>query len=1133
MSLRLICGRAGTGKSEFCFQEIAQKIKQNQTKKIYIITPEQFSLTTEKKLLAELSEKSVTKAEVLTFKRMAYRIATEVGGKTKIALSSSGKAMLLYQILAENKEKLKFLGKTEKNIEILDKQITEFKKHHVTIEMLKQCYEEEQDLYRKAKIEDVMYIYKQYEEKLQNNYIDENDDLTLLAENLPYAPMFQDVDIYLDEFVGFTKQEYNIIEKLLTVSKQISITITTDNLDMMTNRDTDIFYSNKQTADKLLFLAKKQNVALEKTIFLTTLHRLKNKELEHIEKNLYGIPAEKYEKKPEHLHLFLASNPYTEIEEVAKQITYLVKEKHYAFQDIGIITKNLECYGNLCKVILPTYGIATFIDEKKEVSQNSLLKYMISILEIFSKNWSYESMFHYIKTGFLENIDWEDIYLLENFCIKWGIKGNKWIQGDWDFEEIHEENREKLERIQNVRKQIVEPLWELKQSLAGVKTVEQITRNMYQFLLKQNIPQILEEKRKKQEEKGNLEIANEYETAWNLLMQMWDEMVMIFGKERITFEKYIQLLQVGLNDTGLGKIPATQDEVVVGDIDRTRSHKMRAIFIVGLNDGIFPEVHKNEGFFNNQDREVFKQKGIELAKGTTEQLYESNFNIYKAFTTAEEELYLTYPSSNIEGATLRPSLFITKIKKLFPHLQEQSDMIQKRYLLLNERVTFEELIENIRILQEEGEMPNIWYEVYTYFKQQPQWQQKLGNALEALTYTNIPHNLTKENVEHLYGNTMQTSVSKLEQYRECPYSFFLKYGLRLSEKNNFKIQPIDTGNFMHEVIENFFSRIEEEKIPVKNITQEQLETYIHQIIQEELQYKKNYILNSSKKYTVLVIRLEKLLIKSMQYILQSLQNSDFEIYASELEFKKGKQYEPIQISLENGKKVELIGKIDRVDLATIPGEKEEKYIRIIDYKSSIKDLDFNEIYAGVQLQLLTYLDATCKIEEMLPAGVLYFSLIEPIIKAEKAMTEEQIEMKIKENFKMHGIILADIKIVKMMDNTLQTGKSQVIPVYVDKEGNISNKMSNVVTKEQFAMLQKYTLQVIRQIATEMLKGDISLAPMYHMKTKRTPCDYCAYKTICNFKNGQGNNGYQYIPNREKDEVLNKIKKELVDETKNV
>ena len=303
------------------------------------------------------------------------------------------------------------------------------------------------------------------------------------------------------------------------------------------------------------------------------------------------------------------------------------------------------------------------------------------------------------------------------------------------------------------------------------------------------------------------------------------------------------------------------------------------------------------------------------------------------------------------------------------------------------------------------------------------------------------------------------------------------------------------------------------------LSEKETEEIISEIIDEKLKITKNYIFTSTDKYKVLTRRLKRVILKSMKYILESLKDSDFEVFGNELEFKKGKEYEPIKLELEDGKRVEITGKIDRIDLAKTS---DGNYIRIIDYKSSVKNIDLNEVYAGLQLQLLTYLDATCKIEEMLPAGVLYFSLIDPIIKSDKYMTDEQIELELKKKFKMNGIILADVKVVKMMDKKLDSGASNLIPAYIDKEGNLSKK-SNAVTKEQFEDLQKYTAKIIKEISQEILSGDISLKPYYNIKTKKKPCDYCEYKSICQFDAGQNENNYNYISKMEKDDILNKIR----------
>ena len=255
MSLRLICGRAGTGKSDFCFQEIKDNIKASE--KIYIITPEQFSFTAEQKLLEKLEVGSSIKAEVVTFARMSYRVMQEVENTNKQQLSKAGKAMVIYDILEKEKKNLTFLGKSSKNIELVLTQLTELKKHSVSLEMLKQTTEKLKNRYLQEKLKDIINIYDKEQSIIKDKYIDENEKLDILVQQLSKTDMFKNKIIYIDEFTGFTKQEYKIIEELLKIAKQVTITITTDNLDMQTQMENDIFYSNKQTAEKLLYIERK------------------------------------------------------------------------------------------------------------------------------------------------------------------------------------------------------------------------------------------------------------------------------------------------------------------------------------------------------------------------------------------------------------------------------------------------------------------------------------------------------------------------------------------------------------------------------------------------------------------------------------------------------------------------------------------------------------------------------------------------------------------------------------------------------------------------------------------------------------------------------------------------------------
>ncbi len=1113
MGLRIIYGRAGTGKSEYCYNEIA---KTNED--IIIITPEQFSFTAETKLMEKIKTQAVLNAEVITLSRMAYRVKNEIGEKNKTNLSNCGKAMLIYSILNNKRKELKFLGKTDENIELVETAITEFKKHGINVEKIKQEIEAQEDIYLKNKLQDMYLIYGEFEKQISGKYIDETDLLTILAENVDKVDQFKGKTVYIDEFSGFTNQEYEVIKKLIKISKQVTITICTDELHEIKKPDTDIFYSNQVTINKILDIAKQCTVKVEE-IKLEETHRYRTSELKHLESNLYENRYKKYEEKVKNIEMFLAKNQYSELEKVANMILKLVREKNYRYKDITIITKNISTYANLARAIFAQYGIPIFIDENRDLSQNIVIQYVLSILEVFSKNWSYDAIFNYIKTGFLD-IDEDDIFKIEKYCLKWGITHNKWKK-EFVYGKQEEKDKSEIERLEEIRKNIVNPLIKLKEEINKNSTAENISKQIYQFLIEQNIEEKINEKIQNLMDIGQIDIANEYKNSIKTIIEILDEIVLVFKDDKITIDKYVKILKVGFKNSSLTKIPGTQDQVILGDTDRSRSHKVKAIFIIGLNDGNFPSVHKDEGFFNDIDRQKLKEDGIELAKGTIDLLYEDNFNIYKAFTTAEEKLCLLYSSSDMQGKSLRPSMLINKIKKIYPKIVEKSDIIESENEILNEIATYKKLINNINDLKEQNKMDDLWYYIYRYYENSEKWNARLENDLKGIDYTNKPEEIEKQNIEKLYGNKLTTSISKLEKHRSCPFSYYLKYGLKIKPQEQLKIQTINTGTFIHEIIDEFFTEIKEKGIELEQITDEEVEKVIDKIIDEKLGQGKNYIFTSTAKYKVLVLRLKRIIKKALKYIIETIVQSRFKVLGTELEFGEKGKYKPIILTLENGKQVEIIGKIDRIDTAQ---NEDGKYLRIIDYKSSIKNIDLNEVYAGIQIQLLTYLDAVCREEELQPAGILYFNMLEQIIKADKRMSPEKIEEKIKANFKMKGLILADVKVVKLHDKNLEKGQSSIIPAYIDKEGNLSSKKTNGVTKEQFADLQKYMYKIIKEISKEILEGNIELKPYY--KNKKTPCKYCEYKSICNFNMDGCENQYNYIDKKAKDEILGKIKDEI-------
>ncbi len=1088
MEFKLVYGRSGTGKSTYIYEDIKNKMKDN---KIFVIVPEQSNLMTEQNIFRFTKANTLMNTEVLTLSRMASRIEDELGGKLDVKLSKIGKSMLIYNLLGKYKSKLQFLGKTAKNVDTVSQLITEFKKHNIKIEDIKNL--EPTNKYQKLKLQDMLFLYEAYEQSISNKLIDENDRINRLIDGLDNSVLIDEACIYIDDFQGFTEQEFKIIDKIMNKCKELTVVSTIDELNTLTKPENDFYYFNKIFAMRLLEMAERRNANIEKVCLEKNL-RAKTEEMLFLEENFGKTNTEQFTKEVKNISISLTNDAYSELEDIAKQIANLVQNEGYRYNEISIITQNTESYAEDAKAIFQKYNIPIFVDEKKKLNQNIIMQFILSMLEIFQKNWSYDSVFAFIKSDLLK-IDESDIYLLENYCRKWGIKGKKWSK-----EFNYEAKNNVQDKLEVLRKNILAPLNKFKNEIDNNKTVNQMCKSLYNFLKDNEVDNVLNIQLEKI---GSAELIEEYQTSLKILMNILDEMVLIFDGENISFEKFKEMLQIGVDNSELGKIPMSQDMVILGDTERSRNHQIRILFVVGMNDGAFPKHSREEGFLNDEDRSFFRENGLSVAKDSMELLYDEQFNIYRTLTMPSEKLYISYCSTDSDGKSIRPSITIKKIKRLFPNLKEKSQIIQNNFLLANEKVAFEEALSKYKDFLEGKEISEDWIKLICYFYQKDSYQFEKMTA--GFYYTNKAEEIKEENIKRLYGNTLKTSVSRLENYRKCPFSFHLTYGLKLKERDDLKIEAVDTGSFMHEVIDKFFVYTSENNIDLKTIEEAEIQKIINNIIDEILQSSRYYIFNSTAKYRMLTKKLKKVVSKSISYIVYSLKYSDFKPVGNEVEFGKDGIYKPIVMELDNGNKVEITGKIDRMDIGKIDGN---SYVRIIDYKSSIKKLDMEQVEAGLQIQLITYLDAVTEQSAYLPSGVLYLGLIDTMKKFSKNMSDEAIELEIKKSFKMQGLILNDVKVIHAMDTKLETGSSDIIPVYVGKDGEISRSKSSVANRDDFERLQKSVKEIIKEISKEILKGKIDIKPYKYQQA--TGCDYCKYRTICMFDPTRKDNKYLYI-----------------------
>ncbi|MGL5245340.1 MAG: helicase-exonuclease AddAB subunit AddB [Sarcina sp.] len=1131
MGLRIIYGRAGTGKSHYCINQIKKKIKKGAKNKLVLIVPEQFTFQTENKMLNSIGEGYVLGAEVLSFKRLAYRVFNKYGGLNKNVMKDAGKSMLIYKILEDLSDDMSIFSGAAKQagfIDIISKTITEFKKYNINKEILDCIYDETIDENLKLKIQDLKLVFNTFNIKLHESYIDGEDQLDMLSDKLDICDMYDDAEIWIDEFTTFTPQQMNIILKLIKRAKNVNITLSIDEGNTL-GKDSDLFAATRSTERRLIRAIEENNLPFTGYISLNDdlPYKFKeNKELQHIERQIYAYPFKEYSGKNESVRLYKANNNYDEMEFVAKDILRLVREKEYRFKDIAIVCRNIDSYEKISTVIFNEYEIPYYIDKKMDVASNPLIVLITSAIDTITKNWTYENIFKYLKSG-LTGVEVEYIDILENYVLAHGIKGEKWKQ-EWHSlnsnalkkEEISEEDRNSLVLINEIREEVIKPLESFYNKCKGKKKLKELSMSLYEFLNEDlNVIERIDKVVEYFEEKKIQQKAKEYSQVLDILIEVLDQAVEVLGDEVMDLKEFSKILNVGLSKYEMGLIPISLDQVTVGDITRVKSNGAKALYIVGVNDGVLPSTNKDEGILSDKDREFLKNKGIDLASDTRGKMFEEQFLVYTALTIAEDYLVITYPLADFEGKSLRPSIVIHRLRKILPFVQEESESfksnlaLDKYYKVSSKNSTFNELIEALRRAYDNKSIEDYWSSVYACFEKDNIWVEKANRMFKGLTYTNLENNLSKEKIKKLYKDNkgrITLSVSRLEKYAQCPFAYYVQYGLKAKDRKIYEFSAPDLGSFMHEILDEFTNEIKERSLKWNDLNTERCREIINSLVDKHLEENKDSILNSSKRYTYFTDRFKRILTKAVTIITEQMKRSDFEIFKNEFAFGNSTDGNPIKIELPQGEEVYLTGRVDRIDTLNL---NEISYLRIIDYKSGSKKFDLNKLYNGLQIQLLVYLDALIKNSENIihnqayPGAILYFRVDDPIIKSDKDLSEEEIKEKVLKELKMDGLLLKDAEMVKCMDKELENGFSLIIPAKIKKDGELASSNS-LITREQFDILRAYVNEKIVEVCDGMINGNINIEPC--KESKNIVCEFCNYSHICQFDSSIVDNKYNII-----------------------
>ncbi|NLO97664.1 MAG: helicase-exonuclease AddAB subunit AddB, partial [Peptococcaceae bacterium] len=757
MSLRFIYGRAGSGKTHYCLQEIKQRLQQKATHPLVLLVPEQYTFQAERDLMEITGRGGLLEAEVLSFRRLAFRVFNEAGGLAYPHLQAAGKSMLIYKVLNRIKEELPLLAQSADRqgfVTTVSTLLTEFKRYNVTPQELEATQETVTDELLKNKLAELAVIYKEYQELLAKTYRDIDDDLTLAAVKLDAADLFQGAEIWIDGFSGFTPQEYALIAKLGHQAARINISLCTDSLQESEKKDEmDVFAPVKECYRRLIRLAAEEGLEIEKPVRLGdsgSLPRFSgSEELSHLERYFFAYPHTTFSEPTKDIALFSALNIFSEIEAAARDIIGLCRDRGLRYRDIAVITGDLANYGRLIEVIFKEYDIPFFLDRKIEITQNPLIKLILAMLDIFIENWSYEAVFRYLKTG-LAGIDKESIDRIENYVLACGIRGSQWTnkeKWDWSTEILPQGSNGisdfDLEEINQVRDIITAPLLAFRQKTKGRQRAVDICTALYEFLEEIGAFWQIEKKIEDFRLNGRLNLANEYAQIWNILMDVLDQTVEVLGEETMSIENFAKILKIGLDEYQVGLIPPSLDQVLVGNVDRSKSHKVKALYILGANDGLFPAAALEEGLLSDQDREALKKVGLELASDTKTKAFDEQFLIYRALTTASSYLRISWPLADSEGRSLRPSMVISRMRKLFPRIAESSDILSpaagsaEMDLIAGRLPAFRHLVAKIGQQELPAESKALWREVYRWYVQKEDFRPHCEALKSFLAYKNI------------------------------------------------------------------------------------------------------------------------------------------------------------------------------------------------------------------------------------------------------------------------------------------------------------------------------------------------------------------------------------------------------------
>lgn len=1113
MSLRFCFGPSGSGKSHRIYEEIMQRAAEEPGRNFLIIVPDQFTMQTQKDLVMRSDRDGILNIDVLSFGRLSHRILEEVGTKEMPVLDDTGKSLVLQKVAADLKEQLPAMGSLlhkQGYIHEVKSAISEFMQYGISTQDMDKLITSAQKRGALAmKLKDLKTLYRGFQDYIRDHFITTEETLDVLRRSLSKSKILKGSVVVFDGFTGFTPIQNRLIQELMRVCAETIVTVTIGVGEDPYKMDGEqkLFHLSKKTVADLEKLAAEAEVERGEDLFVKggPNRFAKAPALHYLEQNLFRYQYEPYAGEQQEIHMFEALSPREEVHQTALYIRHLIREQGMTYRDIAVVIGDLEGYASYVETEFGQLEIPCFLDRTRGIVLNPMIEYIKSALQLYIKDFSYDTVFHFLRSG-MADISREEIDELENYVIRTGARGYRTysrlftrrteeMQGNAEgSEQAEEKTMERLNRIRQQFMDAVEILHMGSQEKAG-----DYVSHLYDFLEQNQVQQKLLNYQQQFEKEGDLSRAREYAQIYRLVMDLLDQVYELLGEEEISRQEFADILEAGFGEITVGTIPQNVDRIVVGDMERTRLKQVKVLFFLGVNDGNIPKNASKGGIISDMDREFLIESGTEMAPSPRQQMYIQRLYLYLNMTKPSEQLYLSYAKVNSEGKGIRPSYLIDTVRKLFPAMsveypQNRSRLEQIEGRQEGARYLAEELREYVEGTLPEEERQD-FYLMYRAYEADAAGRDLLTRAAFRRYRES---GLSRIVARALYGQQLENSVSRLETYAACACRHFLQYGLSLQEREEFGFEASDMGTVYHAVLENFAGKLAESNLTWWDFT----EDFAAKAVKESVEaYAATYgetVLYSSARNEYAITRMSRILTRTVLTLQKHLKQGSFQPDDYELSFRFAEDLDSIHVDLSEDEKMHLQGRIDRIDVSE---DAEHVYVKVIDYKSGNRKFDLAALYYGLQLQLVVYMNAAMEMEsrkhpdkEIVPAALLYYHIDDPTIETPVEFTDEQINEQILAKLRMNGVVNSDPEVVERLDRYMQD-KSVVIPVEKKKDGSFSAR-SSVLSREEMQLISSYVDAKIRSIGREILDGKIAANP--YEKGNEEACTYCAYKKVCGF-----------------------------------